>query len=155
MTLRLEPLTSQWLARVVEIENAGQLQPWTRTQFRQAFEDERAILWGAFEDDALVAYALLYRLPFDAELQAIAVIPEVRRRGIAQALLERLVAEANCWNNERLLLEVRASNQAAYKLYEKQGFKLDGRRRGYYRDLDGRWEDALLMSRRLATAGAS
>lgn len=155
MTPRLEPLTSQWLERVIAIENAGQLHPWSSVQLQDAFEDDRAVLWGAFEGRDLVAYAVLYRLPFEAELQAITVAPEARRRGIARTLLEGLIVEATGWGSERLLLEVRASNQAARRLYEQQGFRVDGRRRNYYRDRDGRCEDALLMSLMLCAGQGS
>ncbi|WP_227369105.1 ribosomal protein S18-alanine N-acetyltransferase [Halomonas sp. M20] len=159
MTPRLEPLTSQWLPWVIAIENAGQQHPWSRTQLQDAFEDERAILLGAFANEGLAAYAVLYRLPFEAELQAITVDPKARRRGIARALLGEVIAEAMRWGSERLLLEVRASNQAAHSLYEQQGFSVDARRRGYYaaeRGMKaGQREDALLMSRCLATANGS
>ncbi len=159
MTPRLEPLASQWLDRVVAVENAGQLHPWSRAQLQDAFEDVRAVLWGAFENDDLVAYAAVYRLPFDAELQAITVAPEARRRGIARALLGEVIAEAMRWGSERLLLEVRESNQPARTLYEQQGFSVDDRRRGYYAfeyaQKAGQREDALLMSRCLAAADGS
>ncbi|MCG9958445.1 ribosomal-protein-alanine N-acetyltransferase, partial [Pseudomonas aeruginosa] len=42
-------------------------------------------------------------------------------------------------------LEVRASNQAAYRLYERYGFNEIGRRRDYYPAVGGR-EDALVMA---------
>nr|WP_299243859.1 ribosomal protein S18-alanine N-acetyltransferase [uncultured Halomonas sp.] len=159
MTPHLEPLTSQWLPRVIAIENAGQQHPWSCAQLQDAFEDERAALWGAFEDNDLVGYAVVYRLPFEAELQAITVDPRVRRRGIARALLGVVIAEAVRWGSERLLLEVRATNQAARTLYEQQGFSVDARRRGYYASGQalkaGQREDALLMSRCLATADGS
>ena len=41
-----------------------------------------------------------------------------------------------------LTLEVRPSNDVAVRLYEKFGFKVIGRRRGYYTDNN---EDAIVM----------
>ncbi len=159
MKRRIEPLTSRWLDRIIAIESAGQLHPWSRAQLQDAFKDERAVLLGAFENDDLVAYAAVYRLPFEAELQAITVAPEARRRGIARALLEEVVVEAMRWGSERVLLEVRESNWAARTLYERQEFSEDARRRGYYAPAQaleaGQREDALLMSRCLATADRS
>ena len=152
---RLEPLTPDWLAAALAIEQACQPTPWTGDQLRSALEDERACPRGVWAEDRLVGYAVLYRLPFEAELQTIAVIAEARRCGVARALLGSLIGEANRWGSERLLLEVRASNRAALGLYETLGFQRDGRRRGYYRNCDGQREDALLMSMALDAGRAS
>lgn len=73
----------------------------------------------------------------EAELLNLAVRPEARRRGVGRALLA-LLAGRKVW------LEVRASNAAAIRFYESQGFRVCGRRKGYYRDPE---EDAVLMVR--------
>lgn len=155
MTLRIERLNGEGRAAVVALERVGQMHPWSAAQLDEAFNDARASLWGAWEEERLLGYAVLYRLPFDAELQAITVAPLARRRGVAKALLKRLRGEAECWGSERLLLEVRKSNHAARALYEQAGFTLDGRRRNYYRDAEGRSEDALLMSKALSAGSHS
>lgn len=135
---------------VVALETAGQSHPWSETQLQQTFDDSRAQIWGVWEEKNLLGYAVLYRLPFDAELQAITVAPWARRRGTAKALLTQMIELAEQWHCERLLLEVRESNQPAHELYAQAGFVCDGRRKGYYRDRVGRGEDALLMSLRLS-----
>jgi len=76
------------------------------------------------------------------ELENMAVLPAVRRRGAGLALLVALLAEARTRGAERILLEVRPSNQAAICLYGQGGFELLARRLGYYRDPV---EDALIM----------
>lgn len=153
MTLRVERLSRERLSEIVALEAADQPHSsWSAAQLDEAFGDQRASLWGACEEGLLLGYALLYRLPFEAELQAISVAPWARRRGVARTLLLQLCDEACGWQSERLLLEVRESNQAARALYEQVGFTLDGRRRGYYRDSDGPGEDALLMSKALEVA---
>lgn len=109
-------------------------------------------------DAFLKGYAIVARLPFEAELQAILVAEAYRRRGGAASLMRAVIAQARAWGSERLLLEVRAGNAAAIALYRRVGFGEDGRRRGYYppaptggsqttgaRDGAPR-EDALLMS---------
>lgn len=149
MTLHLERLSCERLAEVIEIETAGQPHPWSSAQLEEAFGDGRASPWGACDGESLLGYALLYRLPFEAELQAITVAPDARRCGVARTLLERLCDEARAWQSERLLLEVRESNLAARALYARVGFIIDGRRRGYYRSGDGFGENALLMSKAL------
>ncbi len=76
------------------------------------------------------------------ELENMAVLPAFRRRGAGLALLAALLAEARTRGAERILLEVRPSNQAAIRLYGQGGFELLAHRPGYYRDPV---EDALIM----------
>jgi len=76
------------------------------------------------------------------ELDSIAVDPEERRQGIAAALLRAVLAWAAAYEARRLVLEVRASNAAAIRLYEGLGFRTEGHRPRYYTDPE---EDALLL----------
>ena len=76
------------------------------------------------------------------ELENMAVLPAFRRLGAGSALLAVLLAEAAARKAERILLEVRPSNEAAIRLYRQGGFELLARRPGYYRDPA---EDALIM----------
>lgn len=69
------------------------------------------------------------------ELLNIAVAPSHRGRGHARALLAEMPVG-------RLFLEVRESNQAARALYESVGFRVTGKRKGYYA---GPPEDGIVM----------
>lgn len=113
--------------------------------------DPSTCLIGQVGGDRLIGYATLAELPFDAELQAIGVDPDWRGRGIGTALLNTCIETATAWQSERLLLEVRVSNQPALALYRRAGFASDGVRVGYYPPHDGstRRVDAILMSRPL------
>jgi len=76
--------------------------------------------------------------PGEREILNLAVDPAERRLGIAQMLLRHALALAETtW-----FLEVRASNQAAILLYESVGFRLAGRRSGYYQEPA---EEAIVM----------
>lgn len=115
----------------------------------EALNDDAACVTGCWQESQLVGYALLARLPFDAELQAIGVLPERRGEGIGGELLGAVLAVAADWQSERVLLEVRESNASARKLYAGAGFQQDGFRRDYYPAAEGAAgrESALLMSR--------
>ncbi len=146
--LRLSRLTPGDIDALTELEQLGQAHPWRESWLSEALDDGHAECWGAHgECGALVGHAILYRLPFEAELQAITVDPLVRRRGVARQLLAQLIARAEAWGSERLLLEVRGTNHGAQALYHAMGFVIDGRRENYYPAKAGRREDALLMSR--------
>ncbi|WP_244613376.1 ribosomal protein S18-alanine N-acetyltransferase [Modicisalibacter radicis] len=153
--LRLTRLEPGDIDALVELEHHGQAHPWREAWLSEALDDGHAECWGAHDGrGALIGHAILYRLPFEAELQAITVDPRVRRRGVARRLLERAIASAEAWGSERVLLEVRGANHGAQALYRAMGFVLDGRRPGYYPAQAGRREDALLMSRALGAVGA-
>jgi polysaccharide biosynthesis protein PslH len=79
--------------------------------------------------------------PDEAEILNLAVAPEARRSGVGTALIETLEAM-------EVFLEVRESNTAAQGLYSKLGFRVVGRRDGYY---DDPAEAALVMRRSRAT----
>ncbi|MCE8016784.1 ribosomal protein S18-alanine N-acetyltransferase [Halomonas sp. MCCC 1A17488] len=149
--LAIHRLTTDDLERLVALENC-QLRPWSRRQLEAALSDAGCLVLGAEMAGRLVGHAVVARLPFEAELQAMLVAPDMRRRGLAAALLETTIEQCRQWGSERLLLEVRAGNVPALELYRHAGFGEDGRRRGYYPPLeeaaDARREDAVLMSRR-------
>jgi len=66
--------------------------------------------------------------PGEREILNLAVDPAKRRAGVARRLLAReLSAASGAW-----FLEVRASNDAAQRLYEKYGFARLGLRKRYY-----------------------
>ncbi|MOA53014.1 ribosomal-protein-alanine N-acetyltransferase [compost metagenome] len=71
--------------------------------------------------------------------------PESQGRGLGLRLLEHLMQRAGELKAAECFLEVRESNQSAYRLYERYGFNEIGRRRGYYPAVGGR-EDALVMA---------
>ena len=75
----------------------------------------------------------------------IAVLPDYRRKGIASALLEQCISAAKQKNLSFVSLEVRKSNLAAIKLYEKFEFKIEGERKNFY---ECPKEDAYIMTRR-------
>ncbi|MGQ4878363.1 ribosomal protein S18-alanine N-acetyltransferase [Billgrantia sp. LNSP4103-1] len=138
--------------RLVALEH-DQPRPWSPGQLAAVLSDEDGCILGAEVAGELVGHAVVARLPFEAELQAMLVAPALRRRGVAAALLTAVVDHCRQWGSERLLLEVRAGNAPALGLYRRAGFSEDGRRRGYYPPLgdkaDANREDAILMSRRL------
>ncbi len=98
-------------------------------------------LWSAL-DDHLVGFAVVQTLLDEAELQLVLVAPDLRRQGIGGQLMQVVEAGARAKGAGRLLLEVAQTNAAARALYQKRGFKEDGRRRRYYANGD----DAVLMS---------
>lgn len=90
-----------------------------------------------------LAYALFLLLSDEAELLRVATRPEERGRGLATRLLNHVLHVLERSGRPRAHLEVASDNLSALSLYERLGFSVSGRRRGYYAD----GTDALTMSR--------
>lgn len=76
---------------------------------------------------------------------SVAVLPQYRRRGIGQALINAAMEGMRLYKAKQSYLEVRVTNTSAIALYRKLGFDITRRIHGYYSD----GEDAYVMSKRL------
>ncbi len=74
---------------------------------------------------------------------SVAVLPEHRKKGLGQALMDQAMAGMKGYGSSEYYLEVRVSNQPAVAMYQKIGYHVAKRLRGYY--MDG--EDAYLMAK--------
>jgi ribosomal-protein-alanine N-acetyltransferase len=80
----------------------------------------------------------------EADILTVGVLPVARRLGIGTRLVHALLDEARLRGVTAAFLEVRVDNVAARALYEREGFRPVGMRRGYY---DGGRVDAVTMRR--------
>lgn len=140
------------LGVILEIERACFAVPWSERTFRGLLGRPDAALLVAerLAADGLAArlqgYAAVWVAGGEAELGNLAVRPSARRSGVGSALLRAALNEARQLGARAVFLEVRASNEAARRLYAGAGFHTVGRRAGYYRRP---MEDALVLRRSL------
>ncbi len=131
------------LARVVAIEMSVYPFPWSFGNFRDSlFSGYRCT--GAWVDDALIGYTIVMPAMEEAHLLNIAVAKNWQSRGVGAEILAHVIAEAKKTPCEVIYLEVRPSNIAGLRLYDRFGFKQLGLRRDYYPAVTGR-EDALFL----------
>ena len=136
-------LTYADLPQVIAIERRAFTTPWSLAMFVLELSKASGICLAATRGERLVAYLICSRYDTIWHVMNVAVDDRLRREGLATALLEHLLAEADA-PGEQYTLEVRASNTDAIRLYEGFGFRDAGRRRGYYHD---NREDAVIMWR--------
>jgi ribosomal-protein-alanine N-acetyltransferase len=105
----------------------------------------------AEDEGRLVGYAGLFAAGHQADVQTVAVAADQRGRGLGAQLLRDLLAEAERRDAGEVLLEVRADNEPAQRLYRRLGFERIGVRRGYYQPGP---VDALVMRRRRSDRAA-
>ncbi len=135
------------LAQVISIERRAFPTPWSLAMFVLELSKPSGVCLAAIEDRRVVGYLICSRYADVWHLMNIAIDPPVRRRGIATALLEEMIARAG--EDASYTLEVRPSNSTAIALYERFGFRSAGTRRRYYQDTG---EDAVIMWRTAETA---
>jgi ribosomal-protein-alanine N-acetyltransferase len=141
--LEIRPLTYADLPQVIAIERRAFPTPWSLAMLVLELSKPSGICLAALIEERLVGYLVCSRYDTVWHLMNIAVDDRLRRQGIATTLLERLFEQGDR-PNEQYTLEVRTSNDAAIRLYERFGFRTAGRRRAYYHD---NREDALIMWR--------
>jgi [ribosomal protein S18]-alanine N-acetyltransferase len=135
------------LPQVISIERRAFPTPWSIAMFVLELSKPSGVCLAAVEDRRIVGYLICSRYADVWHLMNIAVDPPARRRGIATALLEDMIARAGA--DGAYTLEVRPSNSSAIALYERFGFRSAGTRRRYYTDTG---EDAVIMWRTADTA---
>jgi ribosomal-protein-alanine N-acetyltransferase len=143
----IEPLAGEPdLEGVLEVEAESFTNPWTRDMY--AWELQNRSVCHVFvvrTDECAVAGFCAFWLVFDEiHINNVAMRPRFRERGIGTALLHHVLAAARQLGARRATLEVRASNAAARRLYERLGFYIAGTRRNYY---SNPVDDALILWR--------
>jgi len=149
VTVTVERLASpEDLDGVLAIEEASFNNPTTREWYEGELKrPEVCFLYVLRTPDKPVAGFCAFWLVIDqAHINNLAVLPELRGRGLGTQLLEAVIAEALHLGAILLTLEVRQSNEPALRLYEKAGFYREGVRKNYYTNPI---EDALILSRKI------
>ena len=130
------------VAEVAALEKICFSMPWSEASVRSELTNPLSVWLVAVEDGCVAGYIGSQSVMGEADMMNVAVLPDQRRKGIAEKLVQALVAALARNGVHCLTLEVRASNEPAKALYEKLGFVSVGRRPNYYRNPR---EDALIL----------
>ncbi len=135
------------LTDVLYNERRSYSHPWTEGILRDAIESGYEC-WVLLLDDRNIGHGILSFGAGESHLLNVCINPEQQGRGYGRKLVEHLLGQAGKQNAEKIFLEVRASNLAAYSLYLDLGFSDIGVRHDYYPAFSGR-EDALVLVKEL------
>ncbi len=142
--MKIRRMTPADVMSVVAIDTAaGILLPWSPNAYARELLKQTTFCWVAEVDGRLAGSLTLWDVVGEGEIANVAVHPDFWRQGIGRALVQTALDKAAELGLARVMLEVRASNEAAQTLYRSFGFEEDGRRRAYYAN----GEDAILMSK--------
>ena len=135
-------MSNDHVTQVAALECACFSMPWSENAIRGELTNPLSLWIVAVDGETIAGYVGSQSVMGEADMMNIAVSTQYRRKGIAQELVERLVAQLREKDVYSLTLEVRASNEPAKALYSKLGFAPVGRRPNYYRNPK---EDALIL----------
>ncbi|MBD2185228.1 ribosomal protein S18-alanine N-acetyltransferase [Aerosakkonema funiforme] len=165
--LNIKPLTAELLPAVVELDRLCFGGLWTLEGYQKELDSRNSDIIVLLEDDrseakpanespdsptfrlppllsqpTLLGLGCLWAILDEAHITILAVHPNYRSQGFGMVLLTALLSSAKKRSLSRVTLEVAANNEIALSLYQKFGFQIAGRRRGYYQDTG---EDALIL----------
>ena len=138
-------MTPQDVPFISRLEEETFSMPWSPESFLQMITKEDTRYYVAEEDGHLLGGCGLWMVAGEGNITNVAVVPRARRRGVGTGLLNYLMMEGDREGVTAYTLEVRVSNEAAIRMYEKLGFSSEGIRPNFY---EKPTEDAMIMWKR-------
>lgn len=132
------------IMQIASLEQSIFSDAWSLRGITETWRQKQTLLLGAFAEEKLIGYLIVYYVLDEAEIARIAVDSSWRRKGVASGLLDELEKSSKELGITRWLLDVRESNDSAISFYMKYGFTVDGSRPDFYTEPT---EAAILMSR--------
>ncbi len=140
-------MTNEDIGFIAQLEKKLFSLPWKEEDYRRELEENEFAHYYVMENDGvIVAYGGIWTLYDQAQITTIGVDKSFQNQGLGQILMKKLEEKAIQMQCELCTLEVRKSNFAAQRLYEKMGYQQVAIRKSYYSD---NYEDALLMMKSL------
>ncbi|MDD5863865.1 MAG: ribosomal protein S18-alanine N-acetyltransferase [Firmicutes bacterium] len=124
----------QHIPQVAALEKLCFSDPWSEKSVAGELQNALSLWLAALEGETVVGYVGSQTVLGETDMMNLAVHPDFRRKGIAEALVTALVEALKERGSRCLTLEVRESNVPARNLYEKLGFRQIGLRKQYYRN---------------------
>lgn len=137
----IEKMQTKDIPEVAGIEARVFSMPWSEQGFADALKQD-TIFVTAKQEGQVVGYCGMYCSFEEGEITNVAVLPEAQNHGIGKKIISGLLKASREKNISRIVLEVRASNTPAIRLYEEFGFQKAGIRKGFY---EKPREDAAIM----------
>lgn len=146
MKLNYRVITHEDIDAVTELERSSFSRPWPRSAFEEIVDKEDATYYLAEDVDngKIVGGLVIFHILDEGDITNVAVAEDYRGQGIATSLMEYALEQGEAEGILDFTLEVRAGNEPAIRVYEKNGFEGVGIRPGFYEEPK---EDALVMWR--------
>ena len=131
--MRIRLMTAKDVPAVAGIEKDCFSEPWSEQGFLDGMNNSAVFLVAENEDGEVTGYIGMYVMAPEGEITNVAVSKDGRGNGTGEALVKAMQQWAAEHSVERIVLEVRVSNDPAIHVYEKMGFTTIGVRKNFYR----------------------
>lgn len=128
----IEPALVLHAEEIAMIEAETFSRPWSRESVEASIADENTEFLVCLNGRHVVGYLSAQMICPECYIGNLAVRDTYRRQGIGFELLQTMIRKAEKYGCEFVSLEVRVSNTAAIRLYERTGFRIQGIRPDYY-----------------------
>lgn len=142
----IRKMTPMDIDGVMRIEKEAFSLPWSRESYLGELNNNFATYLVADYEGDIAGYGGIWVVFDEAHITNVAVGKDYRKSGLGKALMVDLEGSARKKSAQRILLEVRPSNEAALALYRGLGYFESGLRKEYYSDNN---EDAIIMTKLL------
>ena len=133
------------MAEVLEIEKSSFEFPWSEEDFIRCLRQRNCIGMVAEYDERVVGFMIYELHKNQLHVLNFAVRPDVRRRGVGEQMVNKLVGKLSQQRRNRVVLEIRETNLAAQMFFRSLDFRAVSVLRDYY---DDTVEDAYVMQYR-------
>lgn len=142
----IRAMTEQDLDQIIEIEHEAFPTPWSRESYMGELKNRWASYLVCDYEGEVAGYAGIWVVFEEAHITNVAVNNKFRSLGMGKTLMSEAEKVARSKQANRILLEVRPSNERAVKMYKNLGYIATGLRKEYYSD---NREDAIIMTKYL------
>ena len=150
LILQLRAMEVSDLQAVTKTERSAYSLPWSEQNFRDCLSVGYCCLVADYRSIP-IGHGIMRIGGDNASLLNLCVFSGYQRRGIGTSILQQLLVIANERYARMVSLEVRPTNTAARRLYERLGFSAAEVRKAFYKDRN-RYEDAIIMMMDLGSA---
>lgn len=147
--ISIKTLSSEEVPAVVALDQVCLGGLWTAEAYLREISSDKSTLLALHLSESelsnhshIIGISCLWSIVEEAHITLLAIHPDYRRQGLGQLLLFSLLADAIARQLDWATLEVNVNNLAAIQLYQKFGFQVAGRRKGYYQPAG---DDALVL----------
>ncbi len=146
--MAMDELTIRWMTvedidEVMTVEHTSFSSPWKKEDIlHDLVENPFSDYLVVEKNNQVIGYCGAWTVVESAQITNIAILPSERGNRYGERLFNRMIRWLKLKDAKELSLEVRESNVAAQRLYERFGMKAVGKRKNYYRD---NGEDAIVM----------
>ena len=145
MEIEVVNLREEFVSELARLDAESFTDPWSERAYRELLTHSYSHYLVALMAEKPIGFAGMTVSFDEGDIDRVMVAPKLRRKGVADLLMEALFRLGDEIGVREYTLEVRRSNITAIALYRKHGFREEGIRPGFYSKPT---EDALIMWKR-------